>query len=258
WRQSASSQWFLRGSLDRNHTQNDLLQQGALPSTGATTNANYYSVLLSNQLQFSANTLGVLTLEASGFHNTKVRNSTIGEAFDFPFTVNFLTTSGLETFGDNQFATSITAFPVQRDQQKYQFRYDVSHSHKTHALRFGVNFIHEPVLRGALTGNAETLFSYPQDPGFYVMNPAVLASCPNPLANSPDPSFPDCPTENQSGATDGSFSQSIERLGFYGEDIWRVTQSFTVNAGLRYDTTFGLFVASGHDQSTNHALAALQ
>jgi Carboxypeptidase regulatory-like domain len=258
WRQSERSQWFVRASLDRNHAQNDLLQQGALPSTGATTSSNYYSVLLSNQLQFAANTLGVLTLEASGFHHTKVRNSTIGEAFDFPFSVNFLTTSGLETFGDNQFATAITAFPVQRDQQKYQFRYDLPHSRGTHALRFGVNFIHEPVLRGALTGNPETLFSYPQDPSFYVANPGVLANCPDPLPSSPLPNFPDCPTESASGASDGTFSQSIQRLGFYGEDAWRVTPSFTVNAGLRYDTTFGLFVASGRDQAANPALAALQ
>src|SRR5712671_5434324 len=30
WAESARAQWFLRGSLDRNHTQNDLLQQGTL------------------------------------------------------------------------------------------------------------------------------------------------------------------------------------------------------------------------------------
>ena len=41
WMQSSRSQWFVRGSLDRNHTQNDLLQQGALPSTGAATTSNY-------------------------------------------------------------------------------------------------------------------------------------------------------------------------------------------------------------------------
>jgi Carboxypeptidase regulatory-like domain/TonB dependent receptor len=258
WRQSARSQWFVRGSLDRNHTKNDLLQQGALPSTGATTNSHYYSALLSQQFQFAPTTLGVLTLEASGFRHRKVRNSTIGEAFDFPITVNFLTTSGLETFGDNQFATAITAFPIERAQQKYQFRYDVSHSRGKHAVRFGVNLIHEPVLRGALAGNPETLFSYPQDPSFYLANPAVLADCPNPLPASPDPNFPDCPTANISGASDGTFSQSIRRLGLYAEDAWRVTPSFTVNAGLRYDTTFGLFVASGRDQAANPALAALQ
>jgi hypothetical protein len=74
WKQSDRSQWFVRGSLDRNRTKNDLLQQGALPSTGATTDSNYYSVLLSEQFQFAPTTLGVLTLQASGFHNTKVRN----------------------------------------------------------------------------------------------------------------------------------------------------------------------------------------
>src|SRR5579864_4582966 len=258
WAQSARAQWFLRGSLERNHTQNDLLQQGTLPSTGATTVSNYYSVLVNQQFQFAPTTVGSLTLAASGFRHTKTRNSTIGEAFDFPFTANFLTTSGRETFGDNQFATAITAFPIARDQQKYQFRYDVSHSRGGHALRFGVNLIHEPVLRGALSGNAETLFAYPRDPSFYIANPSVLPACPSPLPATPDPNFPDCPTQNSSGPSDGSFSQSIRRLGFYAQDSWRISPSFTLSAGLRYDTTFGLFVASGRDQSANPALAALQ
>src|SRR2546429_2094655 len=90
-------------------------------------------ILMNNQLQFSPSWLGTLTLEASGFHHTKLRNSEIGQALNFPFTVSFLTTSGLETFGDNQFATAITAFPIERDQQKYQFRYDVSRAAGRHA-----------------------------------------------------------------------------------------------------------------------------
>src|SRR5262249_36966411 len=36
------------------------------------------------------------------------------------------------------------------------------------------------------------------------------------------------------------------------------TPSLTVNAGLRYDTTFGLFTASGRDQSQNPAFSTLQ
>src|SRR5215472_5830248 len=240
WMQSSRSQWFVRGSLDRNHTQNDLLQQGALPSTGVTTHSNYYNILANNQLQFSTPWVGTLTLEASGFHHIKLRNSTIGEAFNFPFTVSFLTTSGLETFGDNQFATAIANFPVQRDQQKYQFRYDLARVSGAHATRFGVNLIHEPVLRGALASNRETVFTYPQDPSFYVANPGVVPT----------------PSVKTTGSSDGSFSQSIRRLGFYAEDSWRVKPSFTLNAGLRYDTTFGLFVASGHDQSANPSLAS--
>jgi hypothetical protein len=250
WMQSSRSQWFVRGSLDRNHTQNDLLQQGALPSTGATTTSNYYNVLVNNQFQFSSSWLGTLTLEASGFHHTKVRNSALGEAFNFPFTVSFLTTSGLETFGDNQFATAIANFPIERDQQKYQFRYDVARSSGAHAVRFGVNLIHEPVLRGALASNLETVYAFPQDPSFYVANGGILATCSSRMP------APNCPKVMTTGPSDGSFSQSIRRLGFYAEDSWRVTPSFALNAGLRYDTTFGLFVASGHDQSVNPALAA--
>lgn len=249
WMQSSRSQWFARGSLDRNDTKNDLLQQGALPSTGATTTSNYYNVLVNNEFQFSPSWFATLTLEASGFHHTKVRNSEIGEAFNFPFTVSFLTTSGLETFGDNQFATAITAFPIERDQQKYQFRYDVSRAAGRHAVRFGANLIHEPVLRGELSGNRETVFTYPQDPSFYVANPSVLGTC---TSSNTDPN---CPGVATTGPSDGSFSQSIRRLGLYAEDSWRVTPSVTLNAGLRYDTTFGLFIASGHDQSVNPALA---
>ena len=114
------------------------------------------------------------------------------------------------------------------------------------------------MLRGELASNVETVYSYPRDPSFYIANPGVLPGCPNPPPPAPNPSFPDCPTANQTGGEDGSFSQSIRRLGLYAEDSWRVTPSFTLNAGLRYDTTFGLFVASGHDQNVNPALTALR
>ena len=248
WAQSNRSQWFLRGSLDRNHTENDLVQQAALPSTGATTTSDYFSVLVSNQLQFTPAWSGTLTLQANSFHHTKARNSDLGFAFAFPFSANFLTTSGFETLGDNQFVTPITAFPIVRDQQKYQYRYDMAHSAGRHATRFGVNFVHEPVLRGAMPGSAETLYLFDFDPSFYLANPAVLAA-----VFACDPVTTSCPNSTFVPASDGTFSQSIKRLGFYVEDSWRVRPDLTVNAGLRYDTTFGLFIASGRDQSFNPA-----
>jgi hypothetical protein len=255
WAQSSKSQWFLRGSLERNNTDNDLVQQATLPSTGVTTHSNYFSVLVNNQIQFTPSWLGAFTFQASGFHHTKDRNSQLGLALDFPFSATIITTSGLETFGDNQFVTAITAFPVRRDQQKYQFRYDASHSAGQHALRFGVNLIHEPVLRGALSGTAEKVYKFPNDPSFYLTNMALFAA----IAKC-DPSLPfaACPDASFTPQNDGAFSQSIRRLGFYVEDSWRITPSLTINAGLRYDTTFGLFIASGRDQSANPALAALR
>jgi hypothetical protein len=252
WRQNANSQWFLRSSLDRNHTENDLVQQAALPSTGSTTTSNYYNILLGQQYRFSPNWLGALTLEASNFHHTKARNSDLGLSLAFPFSANFHTTSGFETFGDNQFATEISAFPIERDQQKYQFRYDIFHTSGRHALRFGVNLIHEPVLRGALSSSAEHLVQFTQDPSFYLNHPEQFTADFNCSAAAlPNTTCTDTP------AGDGTFAQSLRRLGFYVEDSWRVTPSFTINAGLRYDTTFGLFTASGRDQSQNPAFSTL-
>ncbi|HEY6128308.1 MAG TPA: TonB-dependent receptor [Candidatus Acidoferrum sp.] len=252
WAQSADSQWFLRGSFDRTHTQNDLVQQAALPSTGSTTTSNYYNILVGQQSRFSPNWVGALTLEASNFQHTKDRNSDLGLSLAFPFSANFHTTSGFETFGDNQFATVVSAFPIERVQQKYQFRYDAFRTSGRHALRFGVNLIHEPVLRGTLASSAEHLVQFTQDPSFYLSNPAQFTADFNCApAALPDTACTDTP------AGDGTFAQSLRRLGFYAEDSWRVTPSFAINAGLRYDTTFGLFTASSRDQSQNPAFSTL-
>jgi hypothetical protein len=244
WFQSARSQWFFRGSLDRNHTRNDLIQQATLPSTGAFTRSNYYSFLVNNQLQFNSQWLGTLTFQVSSFHHTKDRNSDLGLALAFPFSTTAITTSGFETFGDNQFVTGITAFPIRRDQRKYQFRYDIARSGGKHAVKFGVNFIYEPVLSGRLADDAETLVEFPEDPSFYVANPA------------------DFTADFAAGsefipANNGTFSQSVKRLGLYVEDSWRIRPSLTLNLGLRYDTTFGLFRASGRNQDQNPAVVTV-
>jgi hypothetical protein len=119
----------------------------------------------------------------------------------------------------------------------------------------GVNLIHEPVLRGALSGTAEKVYKFPNDPSFYLTNMALFAA----IAKC-DPSLPSaaCPDASFTPQNDGALSQSIRRLGFFVEDSWRAAPSLTINAGLRYDTTIGLFIASGHDQSANPALAALR
>jgi hypothetical protein len=244
WFQSARSQWFVRGSLDRNHTHNDLVQQGALPSTGAFTRSNYYSFLVNNQFLFNSKWLGTLTFQASNFHHTKDRNSHIGLALAFPFSSTTITTSGFETFGDNQFVTGITAFPILRDQRKYQFRYDVARTGGKHAIKFGANFIYEPKLSGRLADDAETLVTFDEDPTFYVANPASFTA--NFVANST--AIP---------ASNGTFSQNVKKLGFYLQDSWRIRPSFTLNLGLRYDTTFGFFRASGRNQNQNPAVVTL-
>jgi hypothetical protein len=85
------------------------------------------------------------------------------------------------------------------------------------------------------------LVTFPQDPNYYLANPAQF------------------PIDDAAGsvfmpANDGSFSQNVQRLGLYAEDSWHVASGLTINYGLRYDTTFGLFIASGRTQAFNPAL----
>jgi hypothetical protein len=202
WAQSAKSQWFLRVSEDNYLTHNNLVQQATLPSTGLTTHNNYWNAVISNTFAFSPTWLGTVVFDTGALHLTQARNSTFGFALAFPFSATSLTVSGFETFGDNQFATPITLFPSLRNQEKYQLRYDVSHASGDHSFKFGVNFIHEPVLSGAFPGNEETLYSFPENPGFYVANPGQF------------------PIDYDAGAattpaSDGRFSQNVQRLGIY-------------------------------------------
>ncbi|HKU25995.1 MAG TPA: hypothetical protein VJQ54_11025, partial [Candidatus Sulfotelmatobacter sp.] len=245
WAQSLKSQWFVRGSSDNYTTHNNLVQQGTLPSTGLLTHNNYLNMVISNSYAFSPSWLGTFVFGASGLHLTQRRNSNLGFALAFPFSATSQTVSGFETYGDNQFITAITAFPNLRNQEKYQLRYDVSHATGDHSFKFGVNFIHEPVLGGSFPGNGETLYTFPEDPTFYLANPAQFSLDYSAGATS-------------TPASDGSFSQNVQRVAVYGQDSWRVTPRLTFNYGLRYQTTFGLLTASDHSQAENPAYLTLQ
>ena len=255
WAQSSSSHWFFRAAADSYTTHDALIQQATLPSTGVTAHNNYLNLALSNQHTFGSTWIATFVFGASFVHLTQTRNSDLGFALAFPFSSTAATTSGFETFGDNQFVTAITAFPVLRNQEKYQVRYDVDHLAGSHDLRFGINFIHEPVMSGALTANAETLVALALNPSDYAADPQQFSIDLTACSDVPSPKVTPGTSCTVTPAGDGSFSQNVQRLGLYAEDSWRVTRNLTVNYGLRYDTTFGLFTASGHNQSFNAALA---
>ena len=257
WTQSSRAQWFLRASLDTYTTDTAFVEQATLPSTGATWHSNYANLVLGQQFIFSPTWLGTFTLAGSGLRLNEYRNSQLGFALAFPFSSTSQTISGFETFGDNQFVTPITAFPIVRDQEKYQIRYAVTHTSSRHSPSFGVDFIHEPVMSGALPGNAENLTVFAQNPVVYLDDPQQFAVD---LTCTPSATLAVTPgtTCTSTPAINGSFSQNVQRLGLYAEDSWRATPNFTVNYGLRYDTTFGLFTASGRSQLDNPALLTLE
>jgi hypothetical protein len=237
WAPTTQASWFLRSSVDTYITHNAMVQQGTLPSTGLSTHSDYLSLVLGNQIQFSSTLAGNFIFNASGLHLRETRSSDLGFALAFPFSSTSLTVSGFETFGDNQFATPITYFPSNRGQQKYQIRYDLIKSHTNHTIQFGANLIHEPVLDGAFPANTETLYTFPENPLYYLSNLSQFRS------------------DMQAGAATsnlgGPFSQNVQRFALYGQDSWRLIRQLTFNYGLRYSTTQGLFVASGRNQASN-------
>ena len=242
--QSDRSRWYLRSTSDNYITHNNLVQQGTLPSTGLLSHNNYLSTVLGHQYIYTPNLLGSLVLNASGLHLTQSRNSDLGFALAFPFSSTSQTISGFETYGDNQFATPITFFPSIRNQEKYQLRYDLSYTRAHHALKFGLNFIHEPVLGGAYPNVAETLYSFPNNPAYYVAKPAQF-------------SIDYAAGASTSGIDGGPFSQNVQRLAFYAQDSWHL-HNVTLNYGLHYSTTYGLFRASGVSQTRNPGYITLQ
>src|SRR5580658_3043067 len=255
WAQSRNSHWFLRTSEDTYLTHNALVEQGTLPSTGLLTHNNYWNAAIGNAYTFSPTWLGDLVLDASLLHLTQTRNSNLGLALAFPFSSTALTISGFETFGDNQFATPITLFPDLRNQDKYQVRYDLTHVVSTHALKFGIDFIHEPVLSGAFASTAETLAAYVNNPTYYVQNPGVFGTFTPQCINFTASDGSSC---SFTPAGDGSFSQNVQRLGLYAQDSWRVSHHLTVNYGLRYQNTWGLMIGSGRSEADNAAYQTLQ
>ena len=268
WAQSQRSRWYLRSSEDSYTTHNALVEQGTLPSTGLLTHNNYWNTVIGNTYSFNSSWLGNLVLASSLLHLTQTRNSDYGFALAFPFSSTALTVSGFETFGDNQFATPITFFPSLRNQEKYQARYDVSHVAGNHAPQFGIDFIHEPVLSGAFAATAEQIIQYPSNPDCYVnpvgsdcgglTSPLPFYFVPPSSQCSPAPSAASGITCTYTPAGDGSFSQDVQRLALYAQDSWRVSHHLTFDYGLRYQTTFGLFEASGRSQAENAAFITLQ
>ena len=134
-------------------------------------------------------------------------------------------------------------FPIVRNQEKYQLRYDVSHATGDHCVQ----------VRSQLHSRAGAERRVSGQCGDAVHVPAgsdVLYA----IGESRRSFRVDYADGAQfTPASDGSFSQNVQRLALYAQDSWRVTPHLTFNYGLRYQTTFGLFTASGRSQLDNPA-----
>ena len=119
--------------------------------------------------------------------------------------------SGIASFG------TLSGSPTRRENKMYEVVNNLSHQRGAHALRAGVDFLY----------NDDTI-TYPRS----VRGSYGFSSLATFLTG----------TYNNAGFTQtfgtNVISQTNPNLGIYGQDEWKVTPSFTLNAGLRYDLQF--------------------
>jgi len=140
--------------------------------------------------------------------------------------------------------------PQQSYQKKWQFKDSLSWNKGSHAWKFGVDWVFEPILGGffgftpvpAITffDNPTTILTdktkYPQ--GFNT--PGIIQGL---QATSGDPRF--------------TLPSKVNMLAWYVQDDWRVNRKLTLNMGLRYDLDLGL-VNGGDFESRNRTRLILQ
>ena len=108
---------------------------------------------------------------------------------------------------------------------------------------------------GHLPPRLRLLPAYVNNPTYYVQNPGVFGTFASQCVNF---AAADGSTCTYAPASDGTFRRMFSVSGLYAEDSWRVSHQLTLNYGLRYQTTWGLFQGSGRSEADNAAYVTLQ
>jgi hypothetical protein len=164
----------------------------------------YSSILAGHQAQLSSKALNEFIFQYSKFDNSITADSNNPTLY-FP--------SGVQS-GQN------LNTPQHTRQTKYHFKDDFSYSTQigsgTHDFKFGLDFVHEPVLEGDFNGGVAA-------PIFTLYSDSV---------NSPVASI------QQYGGFNGQ-KTPLNEYSAYLQDEWRPNGRVTVDVGLRYDLNLG-------------------
>ena len=171
----------------------------AAPDSLGTISNEYSSILAGHTLQFSADTLNEFLFQYTKFENLISADSNAPNVY-FPSGVHF---------GQN------INTPQTTNQTKYQYRDDLSFSRtlggRTHQLKVGANYIHEPVLGGDFSTGLSGQFALKEDRlGSPVTDITVFG---------------------------GFFGEStpVDQYSGYVQDDVYWNDRLTLNLGLRYD-----------------------
>lgn len=207
--------------------------------TGDLTNGNFTKnqLILAN---FTLNSILSNTLVNQFTAGYQYWNNLIASNISAPL----VTFDGLaEQFGTN------TNVPQQSFQKKWQFRDDVSKTVGKHNLKWGVDYIWNPVEGGFFE------FSSTLDVDFAVA-PSTIVGDPGMYPQGF--STPGLITAMTQANGDPYFEVATKQLGLYFQDDWKVSPRLTLNLGLRWDKDYNMIGESDVKKSrTYQELVAL-
>jgi outer membrane receptor protein involved in Fe transport len=218
-----------------------------------------YNFLASETWTVNANTVNQFTYQYSTFDNR----------------INATTDLNLLAFPDGLLLGRNGNVPQQTLQKKHQFRDDLTWNHGNHGFKFGGDFTTIPTLGGLFAFNSapEYDFNFNADeiaanPGQFPQGFNTTQVLPGPITCSTFVGTSTCTPAQLAGngvvaavvlsGGDPSFNlrEGAKQWAFYLQDDWKVTPTFTLNVGVRYDRDIG-FVDNAH-AAENRAYRALK
>ncbi|HXG64740.1 MAG TPA: TonB-dependent receptor, partial [Blastocatellia bacterium] len=216
------------------------------------------------------NLLGSWTWTAS----SNVVNQFAYQFSDFDNRINATTDLFNLAFPDGIIVGRNQNVPQQTLQRKHQFRDDLTWNRGRHGLKFGVDFVYEPVLAGQFAFLSAPTYEFAFTINDIINNPDQFPQGFNTSQVRPGPitcgfiGVANCSQADLQGvgvvgdiliaggdpATD--YTDPLYQVSWYVQDDWKITPRLTLNLGLRYDRDIGFLDVE--NQRNNRAVRLLQ